>query len=84
MRVRVIDRGKGSVYQVVTIRTVEIADTCPECGGPRGTPAACSFFEDGESLGCDTWNNPCGHEDYYPDCIVEAEASAKAALVPPM
>lgn len=80
MRVTVFDRaaeeaswGKpGGGHPVV--RTVEIADACPRCGGPRGgnrwTQRVC---EDGEWYTVSRWENACGHADPYSTVIREAE-----------
>lgn len=70
MKVTVVDR---STYWGT--KTIEIADTCPKCGGKRGEPYGYNFWEDGEWCWCNRWDNPCGHIDYYPDVIKEAEAS---------
>ena len=61
--------GDGWTYYPVT---VEVADTCPVCGGPRGEPTPHSQCEDGEWFSLNTWTNPCGHLDRYPDVLVEA------------
>lgn len=50
---------------------IEIADTCPVCGGKRGTPYWHRFHEDGQWIDVQKWDNPCGHVDSYKDCIVE-------------
>jgi hypothetical protein len=74
MKVKVMYRnswfgGDGWTFYPVT---VEIADTCPQCGGPRGEPAPNHFRECGEWYTVDTWENPCGHMDRYPDVLREA------------
>jgi hypothetical protein len=81
MKVTVQDRaaerrawGHG-LYRPV-LRTVEIADTCPECGGPRGEPRSKRQHEDGEWYSVDVWDNPCGHVDAYVDVIKEATVTA--------
>jgi hypothetical protein len=50
---------------------VEIADTCPVCGGPRGKPYGHNFYEDGETYHVHRWDNPCGHVDLYKDVYFE-------------
>ncbi len=52
--------------------TIEIADNCPVCGQRRGTPYEYSFCEDGEWFSVDKWDNPCGHLDFYGECLTEA------------
>lgn len=75
MRVQVVDRsgwGKpGGRYP--DIKTIEISDRCPVCGGPRGTPEPHTWYEDGETHCCSKWNNPCGHVDNYPAILEEAK-----------
>ncbi len=55
-------------------RTVEIADTCPACGGPRGSIYGHNFWEDDQSFFVNRWDNPCGHVDHYPTVLKEAAA----------
>lgn len=55
------------------LRTVEIGDRCPVCGGPRGKPNLRPFHEDGVSFAVHCWENPCGHIDYYHDVLTEAK-----------
>ncbi|MFE7954443.1 hypothetical protein [Streptomyces sp. NPDC057413] len=76
MTVRVCDRGEGRSYVGVTIRTVTVPATCPQCGGPRGadTVNAWRFCEDGEWYTVDRWTNPCGHVDMYAAVLREARA----------
>ena len=57
----------------VHLATVEIADTCPVCGKPRGKPARRRFCEDGVFYHADIWTNACGHVDYYKDVIKEGK-----------
>lgn len=81
MRVTVMYRnnffgGDGWTYYPVTIN---IADTCPVCGGKRGEPKGKRFCEDGEWFDVDTWENPCGHVDMYRDCLIEAGYGKRAA-----
>ena len=81
MRVTVNDRaadarnwGHGAPRPV--LRTVEIADTCPRCGGPRGGVRGYNGVDDGDHYHVSVWNNPCGHIDYYEAVLAEAEALA--------
>jgi hypothetical protein len=62
--------GDGWTYYPMTIT---ISDTCPVCGKPRGKPYGHNFIEEGESFFVNQWDNPCGHIDYYADCIKEAQ-----------
>lgn len=55
----------------VTTPTIEIADTCPVCGGPRGEPYWHHFCEDGDWFTVTRWDNPCGHLDKYADVLKE-------------
>jgi hypothetical protein len=45
--------------------TVEIADTCPVCGGPRGEPFKGLSYDGSRRLEVDCWRNPCEHVDRY-------------------
>ena len=66
--------GDGWVsYPVV----IEIADTCPICGGPRGEPTPHIFHEDGDWYSVSVWSNPCNHFDSYKDCLIESGYAAK-------
>lgn len=76
MKVRVIDRSRwGTSSPYPLIREVTISDTCPACGAQRGTPRAKRFYEDGEWLTCDIWENPCGHVDMYAQVLKEGSAA---------
>lgn len=86
MIVTVVDRdaqhrlwGKGynSIHQI--LRTIEIADTCPCCGGPRGQPYFHRLCEDGEWYDVSRWSNPCGHLDTYAAVIEEARNLERSA-----
>ena len=72
MEVTVVSRSKfhGGVLSTPKIL---IGDNCLKCGQPRGKPFGYNFYEDGASHWCQCWQNPCGHVDYYPDCLKEAE-----------
>lgn len=79
MKVTVVDRDLqrdlwGNGYQAIdqVLTTVEIADTCPCCGGKRGKPHLERFCEDGEWYSVSVWSNPCGHVDKYGAVIEEA------------
>jgi hypothetical protein len=61
--------GDGWTYYPVEI---EIGDTCPVCGGPRGEPYGYNFIEDDTPYFVHKWDNPCGHMDLYADVLVEA------------
>lgn len=69
--------GDGWTYFPVT---VQIADTCPKCGGPRGekqwTQQQC---EDGEWFQLSRWENACGHLDTYADVLVESGYAKRPA-----
>lgn len=56
----------------ITTPHINIADTCPVCGGPRGKPYHHRFHEDSEWYTVDRWDNPCGHVDKYKDVLKEA------------
>ena len=80
MKVTVVDRqamaaawGHG-LYTILT-RTLEISDTCPVCGGPRGTPRNHHMYEDGDTATVSVWDNPCGHVDKYSAVLGENHAS---------
>lgn len=45
---------------------------CPRCGGPRGEVFPTISYDGSRRLGCDGWENPCGHIDYYADVRREA------------
>ncbi|ONF62273.1 hypothetical protein AVR91_0238580 [Amycolatopsis keratiniphila subsp. keratiniphila] len=75
MSVRVIDRsGWGTSAPYPAIRRVEISRCCPTCGGQRGEPRNHNFYEDGQHLSCDVWDNPCGHVDMHEAVLAEAKA----------
>lgn len=63
--------GDGWTYYPMKI---EIADNCPICGGKRGEPKSNQYCEDGEWFQVDNWTNPCGHMDYYKQCIIESRS----------
>lgn len=74
MRVTIMYRnnwfgGDGWTYYPVT---VEIADRCPQCGGPRGKPKLHRFHENGDWFTVHVWENPCGHVDRYRDVLAES------------
>ena len=79
MRVTIVDRSAMLPWGApgpgrVVLRTVEIPDTCPVCGGPRGKPVRRPFCEDGEHYSADCWRNPCGHVDTYVYVLREVTA----------
>lgn len=61
------------------VRTVEIADTCPQCGGKRGEPFGMNQCDDGAYYWVQGWHNPCGHVDHYEAVAREAKALAEKA-----
>lgn len=61
--------GDGWTYYPIE---VEIADTCPVCGGKRGKPYNHSFHEDGDWFNVNRWDNPCGHVDTYESVYKES------------
>lgn len=72
--VDVIDRSTwGTSFPYPLIRTVTVRWICPACGGPRGEPQDTPFYENDQSLSSHRWVNPCGHIDYYPDVLREAQ-----------
>ena len=62
--------GNGWTYYP---KTVEISNCCPVCGKLRGKPKPYNFCEDGTWYTVDKWINPCGHIDFYKDCLIEAK-----------
>lgn len=76
MEVRVRDRSAepawGSGPARIVVRRVEIDDTCPKCGGPRGEARNLNQSDDGEFYSVDVWENPCGHVDTYSAVVLEA------------
>lgn len=79
MTVKIVDRHSLGTSIYDALRTVTIKKVCPRCGGPRGTPYMERFYENGQFYFVHCWRNPCGHVDFYPDVIREAEASEVAA-----
>jgi hypothetical protein len=84
MVVTVVDReamrklwGTPGLFKVIT-KTVEIGDKCPVCGGLRGTPVKRPFCEDEDFYSVDCWVNPCGHIDYYPNVLEEADIISRS------
>lgn len=77
--VRVLDRtGWGTRQEYPKVAVLEISADCPRCGAQRGEPTPHRFYEDGEWLTCDRWNNPCGHVDLYENVLAEHKALACA------
>jgi hypothetical protein len=83
MQVTVVDR-RGSDGWRFEIKTIQIADTCPKCGGPRGTPTLRPYCEDGYHYGVDNWVNPCGHQDLYADVLNESEEMGQELIADQM
>ena len=83
MIVTVRDRAKEAAAwgspgrQGPALVTVEIADSCPECGGARGEPSYQPFHEDGETFLVSVWANPCGHLDLYSAVLTEATGAGQ-------
>ena len=84
MKVTVIDRaaqsadwGHGLMIMERYLRTVEIGDKCPKCGGERGTPYFSRFCEEGDFYSVSNWSNPCGHVDMYEEVLAEARTAAR-------
>lgn len=81
MTVTIRDRSReapwGSGPNSPCIRTVEIAATCPRCGGPRGEPQPLPTYDDGCRYVVDTWSNPCGHIDLYEAVVTEANEGVR-------
>lgn len=74
--VTVRDRLTGPWWQLGLtgpIRTVNIALTCPRCGGYRGVPVRRGRTH--------TWTNPCGHRDRPREVVTEADALLLGARV---
>lgn len=75
MRVTVRDRNAegpwGSGPTNPTLVTIDIPNTCPRCGGPRGNPRHVRQHDDGVTYWVDVWDNPCGHLDRYTDVVKE-------------
>ncbi|MBO6893424.1 MAG: hypothetical protein JJ866_15885 [Roseibium sp.] len=87
MQVTVVDRvlqdllwgnGYRSINQV--IRTVEISDRCPVCGGPRGEPRLVRYCEDDEWYDVSRWENPCGHLDTYANVLQETATNQEGQI----
>ena len=55
--------------------TVEIADACPKCGGPRGETFKQRSYDGSLTMIVDSWHNPCGHVDKYDAVREEYRAS---------
>lgn len=82
--VTVIDRAAmaeawGTSHYGVILRTVQIADRCPQCGGPRGKPRLHRQCDDGDWYNVSVWDNPCGHRDMYSDVLQEDATDAFVA-----
>ena len=87
MRVTIVDReaikrdwGQGfNGVMAHYLVTVDIADTCPTCGQPRGEPRLTRQCEDGDWYSVHQWSNPCGHIDLYRKVLTEAREGLKDA-----
>ena len=71
IRVRALENW-GSGPFTPELCTVDISDTCPTCGGPRGEVRGMNQYEDGVYYHVNVWDNPCGHIDLYADVAREA------------
>ncbi|QKW07012.1 hypothetical protein HUT18_11955 [Streptomyces sp. NA04227] len=80
MTYRVCDRGTGSGYVGVSVRSIVLSAECPRCGGPRGSAVPQRFHEDGDWYTVDKWDNPCGHVDTYTSVLAEYLRDRKLAL----
>ncbi len=85
MTVTVVDRdlqsrlwGNGYRFISQVLKTIEISDRCPKCGGPRGKPRLQSYIEDGDPYSVSRWENPCGHLDRYEDVLKEVDHAVAA------
>ena len=58
--------------------TVEIADACPVCGGPRGVPFKGISYDGSRRLHVDRWQNACGHVDTYEAVRREVSEAVKS------
>lgn len=72
IRARALEAPWGSGPTSPAVRTVGIADRCPRCGHPRGTPKTIRQHDDGVTYWVDVWSNDCGHVDSYTDVAIEA------------
>lgn len=54
------------------VRKVVIPAICPQCGGPRGKVRGMNGCDDGDYYHVNVWDNPCGHNDWYHNVLVEA------------
>lgn len=60
----------------VGLVTLEIADTCPVCGGPRGEIFGAHSYDGSRRLNVDCWFNSCGHVDTYTQVRAEGKQVA--------
>ena len=62
--------------------TIDIADTCPQCGAKRGVKRWNGFSYDGSlRLVVSCWENECGHIDTY-DNVRQEYFNSKPDLTP--
>lgn len=52
---------------------VNLEWVCPICGKPRGVIKKGRSYDGSLVLFCDTWENPCGHIDFYKSLRKEAK-----------
>ncbi len=74
MKVRVFKQNNN--HHGLEVITVEISDYCQQCGKKRGLPYDHQQYIDGATYSVNRWDNPCGHIDYYPEVIKEAQKKA--------
>ena len=67
--VEIPSRREHNGFHAVTLRVYWI---CPVCGKRRGEVSRVISWDGSRRLGCDGWDNPCGHEDYYINVRKEA------------
>lgn len=65
----------GTSSYGIRTATVEIAGSCPKCGGPRGEPRMTRQCEEGEFYYVHAWTNPCGHVDDYDAVLSDARST---------
>ena len=73
-------------HQGIMITVVILAWVCPKCGQPRGVPYETRSYDGSRPVGCDGWQNACGHVDKYNAVRQEAarnglNTKAKARIV---
>jgi len=88
MQVTIVDRKHMAAtygtpaFRGVCLRTVDISDKCPACGGARGEPRKTRYHEWGEFYYVDNWTNPCGHIDKYSAVLNESNVQYRKPAKP--